>query len=32
MDAELTKKIYDRVPILINEGLDDHGNPWASSS
>ena len=28
MDAELTKKIYSRVPILINEALGTLGNPW----
>jgi hypothetical protein len=28
MDAELTKKIYSRVPVLIDEALDDQGNPW----
>jgi hypothetical protein len=28
MDAELTKKIYDRVPVLIDEALGEQGNPW----
>ena len=28
MDAELTKKIYGRVPVLINEALGEQGNPW----
>ena len=28
MDAELTKKIYSRVPVLINETARDPGNPW----
>ncbi len=28
MDAELTKKIYSRVPVLIDEALGKHGNPW----
>jgi hypothetical protein len=29
MDAELTKKIYRRVPVLIDETQDDEtGNPW----
>jgi hypothetical protein len=28
MDAELSKKIYSRVPVLINEAQGDHGNPW----
>jgi hypothetical protein len=28
MDAELTKKIYGRVPVLIDEALGDEGNPW----
>ena len=27
-DAELTKKIYARVPVLIDEGKGDAGNPW----
>ncbi|ASR08866.1 type II DNA modification enzyme [Rhizobium leguminosarum bv. viciae] len=27
-DAELTAKIYDRVPVLINEGKGAAGNPW----
>jgi hypothetical protein len=28
MDAELTKKIYSRVPVLIDERLGEQGNPW----
>ena len=28
MDAELTKKIYGRVPVLIDEALGEKGNPW----
>ncbi|MCX5969745.1 MAG: N-6 DNA methylase [Cyanobacteria bacterium] len=28
MDAELTKKIYGRVPVLIDEALGEQGNPW----
>jgi hypothetical protein len=28
MDAELSKKIYGRVPVLIDEALGDKGNPW----
>ncbi len=28
-DAELTKYIYRRVPVLINENDSKHGNPWA---
>jgi hypothetical protein len=28
MDAELTKKIYDKVPVLIDETLGDSGNHW----
>jgi hypothetical protein len=28
MDAELTKKIYSRVPVLIDEAMGDQGNPW----
>lgn len=27
-DAELTKKIYRRVPILINESKEEASNPW----
>ncbi len=27
-DAELTKKIYRRVPVLIDEAKGDKGNPW----
>ena len=30
-DAELTKYIYRRVPILINENDTEHGNPWGIS-
>jgi hypothetical protein len=28
MDAELNKKIYHRVPVLIDESLGAQGNPW----
>lgn len=28
MDAELTKKIFGRVPVLIDEALGEQGNPW----
>jgi len=28
MDAELTKKIYGRVPVLIDDALGDQGNSW----
>lgn len=28
MDAELAKKIYRRVPVLIDESKGDEGNPW----
>jgi hypothetical protein len=28
MDAELTKKICSRVPVLIDEAQGDQGNPW----
>jgi hypothetical protein len=28
MDAELTKKIYGRVPVLIDDALVEQGNPW----
>lgn len=28
MDAELTKKIYRRVPVFIDEALGEMGNPW----
>jgi hypothetical protein len=27
-DAELTTRIYDRVPVLLNEADGDAGNPW----
>ena len=27
-DAEITKKIYDRVPVLIDDAKGDEGNPW----
>ncbi|HEY9069977.1 MAG TPA: DNA methyltransferase, partial [Candidatus Ozemobacteraceae bacterium] len=27
-DAELTKMIYRRIPVLINENQPDTGNPW----
>jgi hypothetical protein len=28
MDAELTKKIYGRVPVLVDDAMGDEGNPW----
>lgn len=28
MDAELTKKIYEKVPVLIDEAMGVEGNPW----
>jgi hypothetical protein len=31
MDAELTKKIYSEVPVLIDEALGEVGNPWGIS-
>lgn len=31
MDAELTKKIYARVPVLIDESKGEEGNPWGLS-
>ncbi len=31
VDAELTKKIYRRVPVLINESAGESGNPWGIS-
>lgn len=27
-DAEITKAIYERVPVLIDESKGDEGNPW----
>ncbi|MBP7333111.1 MAG: N-6 DNA methylase, partial [Candidatus Cloacimonas sp.] len=30
-DAELTKYIYRRVPVLINENYGEEGNPWGIS-
>ncbi|HFD14720.1 MAG TPA: SAM-dependent DNA methyltransferase [Rhodospirillales bacterium] len=30
-DAELTKRIYERVPVLIEEARGDAGNPWSVS-
>lgn len=27
-DAEITKKIYARVPVLVDEAKGDDGNPW----
>jgi hypothetical protein len=30
-DAELTKRIYERVPVLIDEAMGEHGNPWGIS-
>lgn len=29
-DAELTKKIYARVPVLIDDNKGDAGNPWGA--
>ena len=29
-DADLTAKIYDRVPVLINEAKGRDGNPWGA--
>jgi hypothetical protein len=29
-DAELTKKIYRRVPVLVYESKGDSGNPWGA--
>jgi hypothetical protein len=31
MDAQLTKKIYSKVPVLIDEALGEAGNPWGIS-
>jgi hypothetical protein len=28
VDAELTKKIYSRAPVLIDTAMGDEGNPW----
>ena len=28
MDAELTKKVYGQVPVLIDEAMGEQGNPW----
>jgi hypothetical protein len=30
MDAELTKNIYSKVPVLIDESLGERGNPWGA--
>jgi hypothetical protein len=30
-DAEITKAVYRRVPVLINEAKGDQGNPWGMS-
>ncbi|KQC08642.1 MAG: hypothetical protein APR55_00555 [Methanolinea sp. SDB] len=30
-DAEITKTVYRRVPVLINESLGEKGNPWGVS-
>jgi hypothetical protein len=30
-DAELTKAIYRRTPVLVNENAGDDGNPWGVS-
>ena len=27
-DLQLCRKIYQRAPVLVNEGLGDEGNPW----
>jgi hypothetical protein len=31
MDAELTKKIHTKIPVLIDEAMGDQGNPWSIS-
>ncbi len=31
MDAELTKAIYEHVPVLIDDALGETGNPWGIS-
>jgi hypothetical protein len=31
IDAELTKKIYSRVPVLIDEAMGEDGNTWGIS-
>ncbi|MEB3353659.1 MAG: N-6 DNA methylase, partial [Cyanobacteriota bacterium] len=28
MDAEISKKIYSRVPVLVDESMGEPGNPW----
>jgi hypothetical protein len=30
-DADLTKAIYQRAPVLVNEARGDAGNPWGAS-
>ena len=30
-DAEITKAVYRRVPVLVNEADPEHGNPWGLS-
>ncbi|KAF5084981.1 putative DNA-binding domain protein [anaerobic digester metagenome] len=30
-DAEITKAVYRRVPVLVNEGKGEAGNPWGVS-
>ena len=30
-DAEITKAVYRRVPVLVNEGKGEVGNPWGVS-
>jgi SOS-response transcriptional repressor LexA len=30
-DAEITKAIYRRVPVLVQESLGDQGNPWRTT-
>ncbi len=29
-DAELTKKIYDRIPVLVDDNKKINGNPWGN--
>lgn len=31
-DAELTKQIYARVPIFVNEQIGEQGNPWCATA
>ena len=30
-DAEITRGIYERVPVLIDESDEENGNPWGIS-